>query len=49
MPIALLGGDDSTLADADRERLADPAERDALSRAVADVVPLLHARARPSA
>ena len=47
VPIALLGGDDSTLADADRQRLADPAERDALSRAVADAVPLLQARARP--
>lgn len=49
VPIALLGGDDSTLSDTDRERLADPAERDALSRAVADAVPLLHARTRPSA
>jgi uncharacterized protein len=44
VPLALLGGDDSELSDADRERLADPEQRDALSRAVADAVLLLQAR-----
>ncbi|MCV2352488.1 UPF0149 family protein [Paucibacter sp. Y2R2-4] len=37
-PIALLGGDDSQLSEADRARLNDPIERDALSRAVLDNV-----------
>lgn len=44
VPLALLGGDDSDLSDADRERLADPEQRDALSRSVADAVLLLQAR-----
>lgn len=43
-PIALLGGDDSQLSEADAERLADPEQRDALSRAVVDVVLRLHAQ-----
>lgn len=41
LPIALLGGDDTGLAAADAERLADPARRDELSRAVADAVAAL--------
>jgi uncharacterized protein len=45
LPIALLGGDDSHLGESDRKRLADPEQRDALSRAVADAVLRLHARA----
>ena len=48
VPIALLGGDDSGLSDADRERLADPEQRDALSRAVADAVLQLAERSRPA-
>lgn len=40
-PIALLGGDDSGLGEEDRERLADPEHRDALSRAAADAVAAL--------
>lgn len=44
VPLALLGGDDSSLSAADRERLADPEQRDALSRAVADVVLALNDR-----
>jgi uncharacterized protein len=47
VPIALLGGDDSQLSEADAERLADPEQRDALSRAVVDAVLRLHARAAP--
>jgi uncharacterized protein len=43
-PIALLGGDDSLLTAADAARLADPAQRDALSRAVVDAVLALAAR-----
>jgi uncharacterized protein len=42
--IALLGGDDSPLGEADSDRLADPEQRDALSRAVVDAVLQLHAR-----
>ncbi|MBK1615228.1 YecA family protein [Rubrivivax gelatinosus] len=45
VPLALLGGDDAGLSDADRERLQDPFERDELSRAVAEVVPRLRGRA----
>jgi len=41
-PIVLLGSDESTLAEADRERLADPAQRDALSRAVPESALALH-------
>jgi len=37
-PIAVLGGDETTLSEADAARLADPAERDRLSRAVIDAV-----------
>jgi uncharacterized protein len=47
VPIALLGGDDSQLGTADAARLADPEQRDALSRAVVDAVLRLHARAAP--
>ena len=46
LPIALLGGDDSTLSAADLERLADPAQRDELSRAIPDAVLALAARDR---
>jgi uncharacterized protein len=45
VPLALLGADDSGLSAAERERLADPGERDALSRAVLDGVLLLAGRA----
>jgi uncharacterized protein len=44
VPLALLGGDDSELSSADRDRLEDPAQRDALSRAVIDAVLMLKAR-----
>lgn len=48
-PIALLGGDDSELPEAERERLADPAVRDELSRAAVDAVLVLHqARQQPA-
>jgi len=47
-PIALLGGDESTLSPEQTARLADPAERDALSRAVVDAVLALLARRVPS-
>ncbi len=46
LPIGLLGGDDSTLAPADAERLAEPEHRDALSRALPDAVLALAARPR---
>jgi uncharacterized protein len=46
LPIALLGGDDSTLSPADAERLADPEQRDGLSRAIPDAVLALAARPR---
>lgn len=46
LPIALLGGDDSTLSPADAERLADPEQRDELSRAIPDTVLALAARER---
>jgi uncharacterized protein len=46
LPIGLLGGDDSQLAPADAERLADPVHRDELSRSVPDAVLALAARAR---
>lgn len=45
VPLALLGAEDSGLGAADLQRLADPAERDALSRAVVDGVLLLAGRA----
>ena len=48
VPIALLGGDDSELSEADREGLADPVQRDALSRAVMDGVMLLYRRGQPA-
>jgi uncharacterized protein len=38
VPLALLGGDDSGLREADAARLADPQQRDELSRAVVDAV-----------
>jgi len=44
VPVALLGGDESGLSEADRERLADPEQRDALSRAVTDAVLRLRER-----
>ncbi len=44
VPLAVLGADESGLSAADLARLADPAERDALSRAAADAVLLLQAR-----
>jgi uncharacterized protein len=44
VPVVLLGGDESQLSPADRERLADPAQRDELSRAVMDAVLLLNER-----
>jgi uncharacterized protein len=43
VPVALLGGDGAGLGEAERARLADPQERDALSRAVVDTVLALHA------
>ena len=43
-PIALLGGDETQLSDADRARLADPQQRDAISRSVLDAVLALYAR-----
>lgn len=46
LPIGLLGGDDSTLAPADAERLSDPEHRDALSRSLPDAVLALAARPR---
>ncbi len=50
VPVVLLGGDGASLSDADRVRLADPKERDALSRAVVDLVLALQAsRAVPDA
>lgn len=45
LPIALLGGDDSTLSPADAQRLTDPEHRDALSRAVPEAVLALVAAA----
>ena len=44
VPLALLGGDDSGLSEADAARLADPQQRDELSRAVVDAVLALQAR-----
>ena len=44
VPLALLGGDDGDLAEADAARLADPRQRDELSRAVVDAVLALQAR-----
>ncbi|MED5618271.1 UPF0149 family protein [Ideonella sp. BN130291] len=44
VPVALLGGDESELSPADRERLADPEQRDELSRAAMDAVLLLNER-----
>lgn len=46
VPVALLGGDESQLPEADRARLDDPEQRDALSRAVPDAVLALAARTR---
>ena len=37
-PLVLLGGDEASLSPADLAALADPAQRDALSRAVVDAV-----------
>ena len=46
LPIGLLGGEDSTLAPGDADRLADPLHRDALSRSVPDAVLALAQRQR---
>jgi len=43
LPIRLLGGDESQLSEADRERLADASQRDTLSRQVPDAVMALAA------
>ena len=45
VPIALLGGDDSSLSEACAARLSDPEQHDALSRAVVEAVLRLQARA----
>lgn len=47
LPIALLGADEAGLTSAERIRLADPAQRDALSRAVVDAVLALRTRPLP--
>ncbi len=44
VPVALLGGDEAALSPADQARLADPDQRDGLSRAVVDAVLALQAR-----
>lgn len=44
LPIALLGGDEAGLSAAERERLDDAEQRDALSRALPDAVLALAAR-----
>ncbi len=43
VPVALLGGDGAGLSEGDRTRLADPQQRDALSRSVVDAVLALQA------
>ena len=43
VPVALLGSDGAGLSEADQARLADPQQRDALSRAVVDAVLALQA------
>ncbi len=43
VPVALLGGDGAGLGEADQARLADPQQRDALSRSVVDAVLALRA------
>ncbi len=43
LPLALLGMDERGLTQADQERLADPSQRDALSRSVVDAVLALRA------
>lgn len=45
-PVGLLGGDESELPAAERERLADPVHRDALSRALPEAVLALATRVR---
>ncbi len=45
-PVGLLGGDEAALPPAERERLADPVHRDALSRALPDAVLALAGRMR---
>jgi uncharacterized protein len=47
VPLALLGGDDRELSAADKDRLEDPNQRDALSRAVVDAVLMMKARSAP--
>ena len=46
VPVVVLGAEEAALTPADRERLLDPVQRDALSRAVADAVVALSARPR---
>ncbi|EHR71603.1 yecA family protein [Burkholderiales bacterium JOSHI_001] len=48
VPLAVLGGEDSGLSEADAARLADPPQRDELSRAVVDAVLALQARRLPT-
>jgi len=48
VPLALLGGDDSELSASDSQRLEDPLQRDALSRAVVDAVLMMKARGAPT-
>ena len=47
VPVAVLGGDEALLAPADLLRLQDPAQRDELSRAVAEAVVALARRRFP--
>lgn len=47
-PIALLGADETQLGDEDRARLADPLQRDAISRAVLDSVLAIYAKRKPA-
>jgi uncharacterized protein len=49
LPLALLGADESGLSPADLQRLDDPLQRDALSRAVVDGVLALLAHTRAAA
>lgn len=44
VPLVLLGGDDCNASESERQRLQDPDERDALSRAVPDAVLALRSR-----
>jgi uncharacterized protein len=46
-PLVLLGGDEAQLSEAERSLLADPVQRDALSRSVPEIVQALHGRRYP--